>query len=84
MLLNFFTNRFFLVFLFPFVLGGLTVLSFQPFNYTYINFVVIPALFLITTYVQKKTRNTYRQKTFLLNLFLIGYLFGIGFFMSGT
>ena len=84
MILSFFNSRFFLVFLFPFTLGALTVFSFQPFNYSYINFFIIPALFLVTTYVRKKSKNTYRKKPYLLNLFLIGYLFGIGFFLTGT
>jgi len=84
MILNFFNSRFFLVLLFPFILGTLTVFSFQPFNYNYINFLILPALFLVTTFVQKKSKNTYRKKPYLLNLFLIGYLFGFGFFLTGT
>ena len=84
MIFSFFNSRFFLVFLFPFTLGALTVFSFEPFNYNYINFFIIPALFLVTTYVQKKSKNTYRRKPYLFNLFLIGYLFGIGFFFTGT
>ena len=54
------------------------------FTYKYINFIIIPILFLLTTYVQKKSKNTYRKKPYLLNLFLIGYLFGVGFFLTGT
>ena len=84
MILNFFNSRFFLVLLFPFTLGVLTVFSFQPFNLSYINFIIFPILFLITTYVKKKSKNTFRKKPYLLNLFLIGYLFGVGFFLSGT
>ena len=84
MILNFLNSKFFLVFLFPLILGSLTVFSFQPFNHNYINFLIIPALFLVTTYVQKKSKNTYRKKPYLLNMFLIGYLFGIGFFLAGT
>ena len=84
MILQFLNSRFFLVFFLPICLGALTVFSFQPFNFSYINFIIIPALFLLTTYVQKKSRNTYRKKPYLLNLFLIGYLFGIGFFFTGT
>jgi apolipoprotein N-acyltransferase len=83
MILNFFNSKFFLIFLFPFVLGALTVFSFQPFNFSYINFLILPAIFLLTTYAQKKSKNTYRKKPYLLNLFFIGYLFGIGFFLSG-
>ena len=84
MILNFFNSRFFLIFFSPFILGTLTVFSFQPFNLNYINFLIIPILFLLTTYVQKKSRNTFRKKPYLLNLFLIGYLFGVGFFLTGT
>ena len=83
MIFNLFNSRSFLVFFFPFVLGILTVFSFQPFNFSYINFLIIPAFFLLTTYIQKKSKNTYRKKPYLLNLFFIGYLFGIGFFLSG-
>ena len=84
MILNFFNSRFFLIFLFPFSLGTLTVFSFQPFNLNFINFAIIPILFLLTLYVKKKSKNTFRKKPYLLNLFFIGYLFGIGFFFTGT
>jgi apolipoprotein N-acyltransferase len=83
MILQFLNSRFFLIFCFPFVLGILTVFSFQPFNLSYINFLILPILFFLTTYVQKKSKNTYRKKPYLLNLFFVGYLFGIGFFLSG-
>jgi len=39
---------------------------------------------MLTVYTQKKSKNTYRKKPYLLNLFFIGYLFGIGFFLSGV
>ena len=84
MILEWLNSRFFLIFLFPFILGTLTVFSFQPFNLNYINFAIIPILFLLTTYTQKKSKNTFRKKPYLLNLFLIGYLFGVGFFLTGT
>ena len=84
MILELLNSRFFLIFLFPFILGSLVVFSFQPFNLNYINFVIIPILFSLTVYVQKKSKNTFRKKPYLLNLFLIGYLFGIGFFLTST
>jgi len=83
MILKFLNSRFFLIFLFPFILGLLTVFSFQPFNLSYINFLIFPILFFLTTYAKKKSKNTYRKKPYLLNLFFIGYLFGVGFFFSG-
>ena len=83
MIFKFLSSRFFLIFLLPFILGASTVFSFQPFNFSYINFLVFPILFLLTTYTQKKSKNTFRKKPYLLNLFFIGYLFGIGFFLTG-
>ena len=84
MILEFLNSRFVLIFLLPFILGTLTVFSFQPYNLSLINFAIIPIFFLLTTYVQKKSKNTFRKKPYLLNLFFIGYLFGIGFFLAGT
>ena len=79
-----FNNRFVIVFLAPFLLGSSTVLSLQPYNYLFVNFLILPILFLLITYVVKKSKFVYRKKPFLINLFFIGYLFGIGFFLSGT
>ena len=76
-------NRFYIIFLFPFLLGLLTVFSFQPFNFTIVNFFILPMLFLILTYVNKKSKNIYRKKPYLINLFFVGYFFGIGYFISG-
>jgi apolipoprotein N-acyltransferase len=72
------------LYVFPFIVGSLSFLSFQPFNYSFINFVIFPILFLLLSYVNKKSKNIYRKKPYLFNLFLIGYFFGIGFFLSGT
>ncbi len=77
-------NKIFIIFIIPFFLGLLSVFSFQPFNFTIINFLIIPCLFLTITYVQKRSKNIYRKKPYLRNLFFIGYFFGIGFFLSGT
>ena len=77
-------NQILIVYITPFLLGLLSVFSFQPFNLIFINFIIIPSLFLILTHVSKKSKNVYRKKPFLRNLFFVGYLFGIGFFLSGT
>ncbi len=81
---KFINNRFFLIFFFPLVLGMSSVFSFQPFNISLINFLILPGLFLILFYVKKKSQNIYRKKPYLINLFLIGYFFGFGFFLTGT
>ena len=43
----------------------------------------MPVLFLTLVYVNKKSKNIYRKKPHLSNLFFVGYLFGIGYFASG-
>ena len=84
-MLNFILNsRAILIFVLPFVLGLVTVFSFQPFNFTIINFIVLPILFLIISNVNKRSKSKYRKKPYYKNFFYIGYFFGIGFFLSGV
>ena len=84
-MLNYFLNsRKLLIFFIPFLLGCVSVFSFQPFNYTIINFIIFPSLFLILGYINKRSKNKYRKKPHLINLFYVGYFFGIGFFLTGT
>ncbi len=77
-------SRTLLVFIAPLILGLVSVLSFQPFNITLINFLIFPILFLILSDINKRSKNKYRKKPYLKNLFFAGYCFGIGFFLSGT
>ncbi len=84
MIKKFFDNRFFIVFIFPFLIGSLTVLSFQPFNLTIINFLIIPLFFYSIIYISKKSRSVYRKKPYKINLFLFGLSFGFGFYLSGV
>ena len=79
----FLNNRILLVFMLPFFLGCLSVFSFQPYNFTFINFFILPSFFLLIVYVNKKSRGIYRKKPFLKNLFILGLLFGFGFYLSG-
>ena len=76
-------NRTFVLYLLPFFLGLLSVFSFQPFNFSFINFFLLPVLFFILVYVKKKSKSTYRKKPYLRNLFFVGTLFGFGFYLSG-
>ena len=80
----FLNNRLLFIFIAPFFLGCLTVFSFQPYNFTLINFFIFPSLFLILCYINKRSKNKYRKKPHLINLFYAGYFFGIGFFLAGT
>ena len=70
-MLDFFNKRIFIIFIFPLILGGVTVLGFQPFNLFFINFFSLPLLFLTIIYVKKKSKSTYRKKPFLKNLFIL-------------
>ena len=80
----FLNNRFLLVFILPFFLGCVSVFSFQPFNLTIVNFFIFPCLFFVLCNVNKRSKNKYRKKPHLINLFYVGYFFGIGFFLTGT
>ena len=82
-MLNFFNKRFFIIFLFPLLLGGLTVLSFQPFNFFFVNFLSLSLLFFSIVYVKKKSKSIYRKKPYLKNLFILGTSYGFGFFFFG-
>ena len=82
-MLNFFNKRFFIIFLFPFLLGGLTVFGFKPFNFFFVNFLSLPLLFFLIIYVKKKSKSIYRKKPYLKNLFILGTSYGFGFFLFG-
>ena len=77
-------NRYFTLFFFPFLIGSLSVLSFQPFNLTIINFLIFPLFFYIIVYISKKSQSVYRNKPYKINLFLFGLSFGFGFYFSGV
>ena len=82
-MLNFFNKRIFILFIFPFILGGITVLGFMPFNLFFLNAISLSVLFYIIFYVKKKTLSSYRKKPFLKNLFFLGSSYGFGFFLFG-
>ena len=62
-------------YLLPFLLGGITSFSLPPYNFFLINFLTFPILLFILIEVQKKLNSIW------LN-FKIGWLFGIGYFLS--
>ena len=77
-------NRFFILCIFPFFIGSLSVLSFQPFNFTIINFLIFPLIFYTIVYISKKSQSVYRKKPYQIYLFLFGLFFGFGFYLSGV
>ncbi len=76
-------SRLSILYITPFLLGSLTVFSFQPFNLTIINFFILPTFFGFSVYINKKSRSVFRKKPYRKNLFIFGFLFGCGFFLSG-
>ena len=83
MIQKFLDNRSLTLYIIPFFLGALTVFSFQPFNFTLINFLILPLYFYLIIYIKKKSKSTYRKKPFKKNLFIFGTAFGFGFYLSG-
>ena len=76
-------SRFLTLYLIPFVLGLLSTLSFQPFNLTIINLIIFPLFFYLLVFINKKSKSIYRQKPYRKNLFIFGFIFGFGFYLSG-
>ena len=84
MLEKYLSSRLFILYLIPFVIGSLTVLSFQPFNIIIVNFFILPIFFYLTVYINKKSKSTFRKKPYRKNLFIFGSVFGFGFYLSGV
>ena len=83
MLKNYLGKQFIILYFIPFIIGSVSVLSFEPFNLTFINFIILPTFFYLIVYINKKSKSVYRKKPYKKNLFLIGLLFGFGFYFSG-
>ena len=49
-------NRFLILYLIPFLSGTLTVFSFQPFNLTIINFLILPIFFYLILFIKKNQK----------------------------
>ena len=83
MLKKYLDNRFLILYLTPFIIGSLSVLSFQPFNLTFLNFIIFPLFFFLTVYINKKSKFIFRKKPYRRNFFIFGFLFGFGFYLFG-
>ena len=77
-------NKFFVIFLTPFLLGALTTLGFSPYNFTFINFFSFSILLFLILVVKKKTQSNYRKKKSKHYFFYLGCAFGFGFFLLGN
>ena len=56
MIERYLNNRFFTLFILPLFLGLIVVFSFQPFNYTFLNFLILPILFYLIVYIKKNLK----------------------------
>ena len=83
MIEKFLNNRLVTLIIIPLILGASTVFSYQPFNITFINFLLLPLFFYLIIFIKKKSLGVYRKKPFKKNLFLFGTFFGFGFYLSG-
>ena len=77
------SNRLFVLYLAPFIIGAFSTLSFKPFNLTIVNFLILPIFFYFIILINKKSKSVYRKKPFKKNFFLFGLFFGFGFYLSG-
>ena len=77
-------NKFFIVFLAPFLLGGLTILGFSPYNFTFVNFFSFSILLFLILIIKKRTQSKYRKKKSNRYFFYLGCAFGFGFFLLGN
>ncbi len=77
-------NRFFVIYLGPFLLGGISVLGFAPYNFTFLNFFSFSILLYLISLVKKKTKSKYVKKKSNRYFFYIGCAFGFGFFLFGN
>ena len=59
-----FNNRFYILYLTPFLLGMLSTLSFMPFNLIIVNFVILPFIFYLIVHINKNQK-TYTEKNLI-------------------
>ena len=77
-------NKFFVIFLVPFLLGAITILGFTPYNLTFINFFTFSILLFLILLIKKRTQSRYRNKISKRYFFYLGCAFGFGFFLCGN
>ena len=47
-------SRFLTLYIIPFLLGSLTILSFEPFSFLIVNLIVFPIFFYLLVFINKK------------------------------
>ena len=80
MIENFLNNRLLTLYLIPFILGCLCVFSFQPYNFSLINFIILPIFFYLLVHI-KKNQKAYIEKNLLKKIYLfLAQLLDLDFF----
>ena len=77
-------NKFFVIYLAPFLLGVITIFGFAPYNFTILNFFTFSILLFLIFLIKKKTLTVYRKKKSDRYFFYLGCSFGFGFFLFGN
>jgi apolipoprotein N-acyltransferase len=77
-------NKFFVIYLLPFLLGVVTIFGFSPYNFTFINFFSFSILLHLILLIKKKTKSIYIKKKTNRYFFFLGSSFGLGFFLFGN
>ena len=77
-------NKFFVIFLAPFLIGAITIFGFAPYNLSIVNFFTFSVLLFLILVVKKRTKSTYRKKKSNRYFFYLGCAFGFGFFLFGN
>tara|TARA_B100000886_G_scaffold340434_1_gene309964 strand:+ start:5516 stop:7072 length:1557 start_codon:yes stop_codon:yes gene_type:complete len=83
MIEKYLNSRLSTLYVIPFISGALTILSFEPFNFTIVNLIIFPLFFYLLVYINKKSKSVYRKKPYKKNFFIFGLVFGFGFYLSG-
>ena len=63
-------NKFFVLFLAPFFLGAITILSFPPYNLTFVNFFSFSILLLLISVVKKKHSLIIEKRNLIVIFFI--------------
>ena len=81
---NLLKNKIFVLFVAPFILGALTILSFPPLNFTFINFLTFSGFLFLILEIKKKNILDIKNKIFKYRFFYLGCSFGFSFFLFGN
>jgi len=81
---NLLKNKIFILFIAPFILGALTILSFPPFNLTFVNFFTFSGFLFLILEIKKKNILNIKNKIFKYRFFYLGCSFGFSFFLFGN